>query len=849
MHKQPKPETEKGHAPDLSVVLGMISIVCIAVHFCFLFLFPHIFKIPALFGRTWGFHFITYFSVPVQVVFYILAVAVCVPFIARHIARQSHRLIPEKVKTYLSPRKETLFVSISVLSIPVFWLLRSKYAFLGDNFGIVERVVNNTFMPDECGAIFVLHCFYKVMHALFSLDGIGSIKIFSYLCGGVFVYLSLRIAGELGATFFEKVSLFLFYVSFCTIQHFCGYVEVYAGTVVLVLLYLYTSILCLRGKVRFAVPVVCLAAAIIMHLECLMLSPAILYVLYETKLKKQAFFRQPGTWATAVICGSVLAFYPVYKLVVPHLMPLTSTTEMTLFSFTHAWEFLNGQLLGCGPGLFILAGCLVYAIAKRSAFTPEIRFLLASSVCILAGLFVYRSSLGSADWDIFSYSSLAVNLLSVCLFFHLFGNKRQSNASFTRYATAVFIGLMILHSAPWILINAGDRSARRFEDIIKTDPAYGWIDYPTPDFFRPRICRIAMRMMQNGLTSESCDLYKRAFETDPDMELNLYNYYIILCQQKQTAHASVIVDSLAQTHPESFLARSGSILKTALSSGDTSLSMNILHKYYTRYQESGAIVRSIFPQKQSIENFQVYVEMLLKKKNLSLAQQVCTTMIALEPKNGINHYDLAQVFFEKGEYDSVIAICSMLNREFPEMPYPVILGSQAFRRKQGIPDDSAAPNLPGVVPEKQPAMTVVPENEMMPDVVSHYEDLLRKNPNNIDAHNNLGVMLAEKGQTEEAIGQYREALRLKPDDEKVHFNLGNVFAGQNRFEDAIAQYKEAVRINPRFAEAHNNLGNVLAQARRIDEAIVHFNEAININPQFTEAQANLDHARRIKQTR
>jgi len=212
--KQLNTKIETRHASRLSVFLCTVSICVIAIHFCFLYVFPHIFAVPRIFGRTWGFHFITYFSAPVQAAFYALALALCVPPVAPSFANLLSRPFSDKVKSYLSQRKEILFVSVSVLSIPVFRLLNAKYALLGDNFGIVERAVNNTFMPDECGAIFILHCFYKVMHALFSMDGIGSIRVFSNLCGGVFIYLSLRIAQEMGTTFLEKVSIFLFYVSF-----------------------------------------------------------------------------------------------------------------------------------------------------------------------------------------------------------------------------------------------------------------------------------------------------------------------------------------------------------------------------------------------------------------------------------------------------------------------------------------------------------------------------------------------------------------------------------------------------------------------------------------------------------
>jgi tetratricopeptide (TPR) repeat protein len=816
-------------------------------HFLFLFVLPHVFKAPEIFGRTWGFHFITYYSVPVQAAFYACALAACFPALVRRIVRLFSYPFSRTVQAFLSLRKERAFCIVAVCAVPIFLLLDSKYALLGDNFGIVERVVNNTFMPDERGSLFVLHYFYATLNSLFSIDGINSIRIFSNLCGGVFIYLSLRVADELGASFFEKVSVFLFYVSFCTIQHFCGYVEVYAVTVMMVPAYLYASLLCLKGKAHPAVPAVILAGAVIMHVQCLMFSPVFIYVLYESRFKKYPLFRKPWIWFVAFLSCAVLAAYPAYKMVIPRLMPLASGTEMTMFSFAHLWEFLNGQLLGCGPGLFIAIGCLAYAIIKKTSLTPALWFMIGSSGFVIAGLFAFRSSLGSADWDIYSYSSLWIDVLAMSLFFHVF--REHQHAAFRRSAAISFIVLMMLHSVPWILINASDKSLVRFKDIIKSDPAFGWNDTPEgPDSYRPRICRLAMRMQQNGLEEEACNLYKEAYETSPEKELNLYNYFVVLCNKKEKVQASIILDSLVRDHPASFLGRFGKILANANATEDEYLTMNVLNNLYRAFISKPRIIMSIFPRRQIADYFQLYTELLLKKKNTLQAEQVCRAAIAVEPRDGIHHFDLARVYFEKGEYDSVIAICSMLNQAFPGMALPNILGAQAVQRKQSGLGPLPAPVHPDEK-ETKGAGTDISQNEKLHDPIGYYERQLLIEPHNTDAHNNLGVALADKGQYVDAVFHLNEALRLNPANENIPFNLGNVYAALGRYEDAISQYREALRINPKFADAHNNLGNTLAQTGRVNDAIGHFKEAVHLRPHFELAEKNLEHALRIARPR
>ncbi len=51
----------------------------------------------------------------------------------------------------------------------------------------------------------------------------------------------------------------------------------------------------------------------------------------------------------------------------------------------------------------------------------------------------------------------------------------------------------------------------------------------------------------------------------------------------------------------------------------------------------------------------------------------------------------------------------------------------------------------------------------MDAAIEELREALRSNPNYPEAHYNLGGLLVDRGQTEEAVVHYKEALRLKPD--------------------------------------------------------------------------------------
>ena len=67
------------------------------------------------------------------------------------------------------------------------------------------------------------------------------------------------------------------------------------------------------------------------------------------------------------------------------------------------------------------------------------------------------------------------------------------------------------------------------------------------------------------------------------------------------------------------------------------------------------------------------------------------------------------------------------------------------------------------------------------EAIAHYQEALEIEPNDADAHNNLGLALAGRGQIDEAMAQYHEALKIRPDFAEAHINLGLALAGRGRY--------------------------------------------------------------------
>ena len=93
------------------------------------------------------------------------------------------------------------------------------------------------------------------------------------------------------------------------------------------------------------------------------------------------------------------------------------------------------------------------------------------------------------------------------------------------------------------------------------------------------------------------------------------------------------------------------------------------------------------------------------------------------------------------------------------------------------------------------------------------EKALEIKPDYAEAHNNLGLALAEGGRTDEAITHYRKAMEIKPGYAQAHHNLGVALAGRGQTEEAIAQYRQALAIQPDYADAYSDLGLALHGSR------------------------------------
>ena len=148
------------------------------------------------------------------------------------------------------------------------------------------------------------------------------------------------------------------------------------------------------------------------------------------------------------------------------------------------------------------------------------------------------------------------------------------------------------------------------------------------------------------------------------------------------------------------------------------------------------------------------------------------------------------------------------------------------------------------------------------DAEQIFKDILKDDPRNPQAHNDLACLLWQTGRVEEALQELTEAMKIALHDGDVIWNCGQVLTELGFLEDALEVYQDFVKNHPdepEFTEAIHSLegllndtdgtahagrklveqGEHLFRQGKVDEAIASFKEALEIDPDLAVAHNNL----------
>jgi len=238
---------------------------------------------------------------------------------------------------------------------------------------------------------------------------------------------------------------------------------------------------------------------------------------------------------------------------------------------------------------------------------------------------------------------------------------------------------------------------------------------------------------------------------------------------------------------------------------------------------------------------------LAQSGNLEVSVKKYQQVLALEPDNPAVHFELGEIAFKLGEYQSAISClrkaieldsCRPTFYNGLGVAYSCIgdlpAGARCFERALELdPDNAAAHNNLGISYRDQGREADAPDC---------YRKAIAANPKYTEAYINLGESLRRQLQLAAAADVYRKARAAGVDDPRIRFNLAVVLHHMGNNPEATALFEEVAASSPRFPGIHNHLGLALARLGRLDEAIASYKKAIDNEPDTTAPHVNLGNA-------
>jgi tetratricopeptide (TPR) repeat protein len=221
------------------------------------------------------------------------------------------------------------------------------------------------------------------------------------------------------------------------------------------------------------------------------------------------------------------------------------------------------------------------------------------------------------------------------------------------------------------------------------------------------------------------------------------------------------------------------------------------------------------------------------------AEKTLKDALALEPNNVMGNRMLARLYIAMGraaEAEQPLKTLASSNNEDGRL----MLADFYIQMKR--PDDAAAllRLLAGDTKTAGAAairLAVIDRQAGRRDAARQtLEDLLKKEPRNVEALTLQADWRREDGDAAGAVTSARAATEANPAAASAHFALGRAQAAQYDNEAAIASFGEALRLNPRAVAAQVELSKLQLTSRNVDTAVELAREAIRTQPENPAVQ-------------
>jgi tetratricopeptide (TPR) repeat protein len=121
-----------------------------------------------------------------------------------------------------------------------------------------------------------------------------------------------------------------------------------------------------------------------------------------------------------------------------------------------------------------------------------------------------------------------------------------------------------------------------------------------------------------------------------------------------------------------------------------------------------------------------------------------------------------------------------------------------------------------------------------------YLNIIKKDPTDVDAHLQMGIILAKAGDRDEAMKYFDKVLELEPKNSAAMNNRGNIFMIEDKYVEAQKAYLAATQASPKDANIWVNLARAYKSTKDIKKAKAAFVKAQALDPAVKDEHRALE---------